>query len=254
MTVGLRLEGFTPYAAAHALQERLVEARAGGEIDDVLLMLEHPPTITVGRHRGSESSVLLPGEVPVVRVERGGDATYHGPGQLVSYPIVALLGDRRDLRAFLRGLESSVISALEPLGVQGTRDERNTGVWVPQLHGPARKICSIGIACRRWVTWHGLALNVDIELADFARIRPCGFGPGIMTRLVDEAPETPSLAVLVEPVARALVAGLDLSPLRWAGWPAMRSPNEELDLDAIVARVQSLGVPRPAPMGQLSTD
>ena len=127
-------------------------------------------------------NVLAPGEVPVIEVERGGDVTFHGPGQLVVYPVFALEGANRDLHAWLRRLEALVIDAMAEFGIQGKRDARNTGVWVG-----GRKICSIGIACRRWVTWHGLALNVSTDLAYLSRINPCGLDPSLYTTMQHEA-------------------------------------------------------------------
>lgn len=177
------LPGLTPYADAHALQRAWTEARAADRVDDLLLLLEHPPTITVGRAKGAASNVLAPAGVPVIDVERGGDVTWHGPGQLVAYPIVQLTGVRMDLHLHLRTLEDAVIALLDRHGLAPQRDARNTGVWLPEPDGPPRKVCSVGIACRRWVTWHGLALNVDIDLNDFTRIRPCGFEAAVMTSL-----------------------------------------------------------------------
>lgn len=212
--IALRLSGRTPYVAALALQEALVAARAEGSIDDVVVFLEHPETITVGRHRGAASSVLVPETVPVVEVSRGGDATWHAPGQLVAYPIVALEGDRRDLRAFLTHLEQAVVDMLVARGHAAQRDARNTGVWLPAEGGLPQKVCSIGIACRKWVTWHGLALNLDIDLGGFARIKPCGFGSEVMTRLVDHGdPASPD--ELVAPLAKAIARVLDLGKVAY---------------------------------------
>lgn len=201
----VHLTGFSDYARVHALQERLVEARRAGQIDDVLLTLQHPPTITLGRSRGSAAHVVAPGDAPVVQIERGGDVTWHAPGQLVGYPIVALGEGEQDLRAFLRALEDSVVVVLGGLGVVAGRDDRNTGVWVDCEDGARRKICSLGVACRGWVTWHGLALNVDNELADFARVQPCGFGAEVMTRLADHVRPCPTADALV-PALRAAIA------------------------------------------------
>jgi len=140
--------------------------------------------------------VLAPDSIPVFDVERGGDVTWHGPGQLVAYPIVRLTGKRQDLRLHLRSLEEAVIGLLGDWGLAGQRDDRNTGVWLPVDQGTPLKVCSIGIACRRWVTWHGLALNVTTDLTRFATIRPCGFDAGIMTRLADWLDPCPAHALL----------------------------------------------------------
>lgn len=208
------LEGLSDYAEVHALQQALLEERAAGAVDDVVLLLEHTETITVGRKRGAADNVLAPEGVPVVPVERGGDVTWHGPGQLVAYPIVRLEGRRADLHLHLRSLEEAVIALLAGLGLEARRDPRNTGVWLPASSGPPRKVCSVGIACRRWVTWHGLALNVRPEPDAFRRIRPCGFEPEVMTRLLEhlgrDCPTPESLApALAVHLAEQLEVGLD---------------------------------------------
>lgn len=194
-----------PYRAAWALQKELVAARLAGEAPDTLLLVEHEPVITVGR--GAKGSYLasgvwrvppqpgdsadacfvaLPGgaRAEVIDVERGGQATYHGPGQLVAYPIVHLREGRRDLHAFLRALEQAVIDTLAELGLAAGRKPGATGVWIDG----ERKICSIGVAASRWVTYHGLALNVDPDLSHFAAINPCGFDATVMTSLARELP------------------------------------------------------------------
>lgn len=213
MTRVIWLEGLAGYAAVHALQERLVaEVAAGGP--DVILLLEHAETITVGRGRGAAENVLVAGEVPVVSVERGGDVTWHGPGQLVAYPIVRLEGERRDLRGHLRRLEAAVIALLTPLGLAAAPDPRNAGVWLPVSGEPPRKVCSVGVAVRQWVTWHGLALNVSPSLEGFARIRPCGFGSEVMTRLQDHLDPCPTVPGLASPLAHRLAEALELA---WDG-------------------------------------
>jgi lipoyl(octanoyl) transferase len=202
------LTGLRPYAEVHALQEELVGRRLRGEIGDTVVIVEHAPVLTVGRGRGAEAGVVAAGDWPVVRVERGGETTWHGPGQLVAYPIVQLEGPRRDLHRHLRDLEDAVITVLAGLGLAGVRDPRNTGVWLAGADGARRKVCSVGIACRRWVTWHGLALNVDPDPRVWERIRPCGFEPEVMTRLADHLSPCPTVGELVEPVFAALRATL----------------------------------------------
>lgn len=192
MATFVQLAGLTDYAVAHALMEDLLAARIAGEVRDVVLLVEHPLVITVGRARGAADNVLDAGGVPVVPVSRGGDVTLHGPGQLVAWPILALPEGRRDLIAHMRALEQAVIDLLGQLGVEAGRDPRNTGVWVPMPEGPSRKVCAVGIACRRWVTWHGLALNLQIDPAAFARIHPCGFEPDTVTRLADHVRPCPT--------------------------------------------------------------
>jgi len=209
----LHLLGPVDYAQAHALMEHLVDLRAQSAAPDVLLLLEHTPVITVGRSRGAAEHVIDAGHVPVVEVSRGGDVTLHGPGQLVAYPIVALAEGRRDLIRHIRALEQAALDLLDDLGVPGLRDERNSGVWLPVDDGPPRKVGAVGIACRRWVTWHGLALNLHIDVAGFARIHPCGFAPDTVTRLADHLDPCPSPAELAGPfapyLARTLGVGLE---------------------------------------------
>jgi len=196
--------GELSYAEAYAEQQRLIDAVATGSEPDTALLLEHPHVITLGRNREAPANVLASGEVEVVQTERGGDVTYHGPGQLVAYPIVALREDERDLHEFMRRLEDAIIGTLQRAGLAAGRSAGNTGVWMSE-----RKLASIGIACRRWVTWHGLALNVSTDLGYFQRINPCGFEAGVMTSMQVELGErTPSMAQckdwLADELCRAL--------------------------------------------------
>jgi lipoate-protein ligase B len=177
--------GRTEYGAALDLQRQLVEARAEGRSGDVLVLTEHEPVITVGRGAGATS--IGPQPIPVVEIERGGEATWHGPGQLVAYPILLLPEGRRDLHRYLRDLEEVVLGVLGEFGVVGTRRDGLTGVWIGE-----RKVCSIGVAVRRWVTFHGLALNLHTDPAAFQGLRPCGLEPDVMTRLADHAELPPS--------------------------------------------------------------
>ena len=186
----IRRLGRTRYDDAHALQEAFVLARAESLVPDLLLLTEHEPVVTLGRG-SSPGSTQVPG-LPIVETERGGDATWHGPGQLVGYPILLLPESRRDLHAYLRDLEEVVIRALADFGVTGERVEGKTGVWAA-----GRKLCSIGVAVRRWVTWHGFALNVHADLSDFARFRPCGLDPALMANL-DEFADVPEGLAAVE--------------------------------------------------------
>ena len=189
MTAPLRVAwlGRLPYPEAHARMVALLEARIAGEVGDTLLLCEHEPVFTLGRARAAAGNVLDPGDVPVVSVERGGDVTYHGPGQLVGYPVVAL--PHHDLHAWLRGLEDVCIAVLGRWGVVGGRDARNTGVWVD-----GRKIAAIGVAVRRWVTWHGFALNVDPDLLLYRRINPCGMDSTLVTAMSEHVSPYPRLA------------------------------------------------------------
>ena len=173
--------GRRPYAEVWDLQRRLVDDRVAGRIGDTVIVCGHESVFTVGRRRGAMANVLDPGDASVFEVERGGDATWHGPGQVVVYPILLLEGKDRDLHAHLRRLETLMIQVCGAFGLVTGTDERNTGVWCR-----GRKLGSIGVACRRWVTWHGLALNVDPDLSWFARIQPCGMDAALMTSMAVE--------------------------------------------------------------------
>ena len=170
--------GTVAYADALALQDALVNARRNDQIGDTLLLLEHPHVFTLGR--GAEERFLInpPAEVPIHRVSRGGEVTYHGPGQLVAYPILKLEGRDRDVHRYLRALEQTIIGALDELGIEASLRDRLTGVWIG-----ARKIASIGVGIRRWVTFHGLAVNVDPALSYFDTIVPCGIEGCRMTSI-----------------------------------------------------------------------
>ena len=161
--------GYMDYLAALELQERLVESKQHEPSPDILLFVEHPHVYTLGRG-GKESNVLAPEEVSVIRTSRGGDVTYHGPGQLVVYPIIDLRSKlRKDVHRYVRNLELSAIQTLEDFGLEGTRRPPFTGIWIGD-----KKIAAIGVAVRRCITFHGLALNVNPDLSYFERIIPCG--------------------------------------------------------------------------------
>ena len=172
--------GFSRYAEARELQKQLGEQRLRGEIDDTLVITEHEAVITVGR--GTPKDELPITELEVIETERGGEATYHGPGQLVVYPILMLPEGRRDLHRYLRDLEEVVIRCLAEVDVVGERRAGLTGVWIG-----AQKVCSIGVTAKSWVTYHGFALNLRADLAAFASFNPCGLEPGVMTNLADHA-------------------------------------------------------------------
>jgi lipoyl(octanoyl) transferase len=198
--------GTAPYRDVWARQLALVEQRQVGLAPDTLIVVEHPHVFTLGRRRESKQNVLAPGDVEVLEIERGGDVTYHGPGQLVAYPIVLLEDGERDLHAFLRNLEEAVIRVCARAGVVADREPGKTGVWTTTELG-RKKLCSMGIACRKWVTFHGLALNVTTDLSYFARINPCGFEASVMTsldRLVPDVDATAVRAALVEELGAAL--------------------------------------------------
>src|SRR5579885_3804329 len=170
--------GPVEYTRAHELQQALVATRLRDETPDTLLLLEHPHVYTLGRGADERFILAMRPEAPVVRVSRGGQVTYHGPGQLVAYPILRLEGAARDVSRYLRDLEQVMIDALARFGIAAGRREKLTGVWV----GP-RKIGSIGVGIRRWVTYHGLALNVSTDLSYFDSIVPCGIAGCEMTSI-----------------------------------------------------------------------
>lgn len=181
----VRRLGLVPYAEALALQARLVEERRAGAIDDQLLLLEHPPVITLGaRTRGDRSHVLATepelreAGVGLVEAGRGGDVTYHGPGQLVGYPILDLRPDRCDVHRYVRDLEEVLIRVAAECGVTATRAAGLTGIWVGE-----DKLAAIGVRISRWITSHGFAFNVSPDLSHFRYIVPCGIADRGVTSL-----------------------------------------------------------------------
>jgi lipoate-protein ligase B len=167
--------GRRDFAETLTLQRDLCAARQRDEIPDTLILVEHPHVITLGRGTHKENLLNTEG-VPVYEIERGGDVTYHGPGQLVGYPVVLLRPGERDLHRYLRNLEEAIIRALSELGLPAGRRESWTGVWT----GDA-KLASIGVAVKKWVTLHGFALNVSTDLRMFGTINPCGLEANVMT-------------------------------------------------------------------------
>ncbi|MBK7716514.1 MAG: lipoyl(octanoyl) transferase LipB [Gemmatimonadetes bacterium] len=200
--------GRVPYAEAHALQRRLADHRIARALEhDLLLLLEHERTVTLGRGSRDSSLPLPVAElerrgVTVAEVERGGDVTWHGPGQLVGYPILDLTGHRQDLHWYLRAVEEALIVALRALDLTGVRRPGFTGVWVDD-----RKVASIGIHVRQWVTTHGFALNVSNDLADFGLIVPCGIPDVRMTTLAQELGGTRDAAALWTAATAAVTRG-----------------------------------------------
>ncbi len=169
------------YLAALQLQERIIALKQQESLVDILLFVEHPHVYTLGRG-GKEMNVLAAGDVPVHRTSRGGDVTYHGPGQLVVYPIVDLRSKlRKDVHRYVRNLEHSAILTLADFGITTTRRPPHTGIWIDD-----RKIAAIGIAVRRCIAYHGLALNVNTDLAYFQRIIPCGLAWAEVTSMQKE--------------------------------------------------------------------
>lgn len=178
--------GVLDYEEALERQRGLVTLRQRGACGDVIVVVEHPHVITLGRRREALANVVAAADVPVVEIERGGDVTYHGPGQVVVYPIVQLDESERDLHLFLRNLEEGIIKTVARYGIEAGREEGKTGVWFA-----GRKLASMGIACRKWVTFHGLALNVNTDLSYFQRINPCGFESSVMTSVSAELGNKP---------------------------------------------------------------
>lgn len=195
------------YQQVLRLQHRLVQQRADGQTPDVLLVGEHERVVTLGRGT-RELPPDLP--IPVQEVERGGEATWHGPGQLVVYPILRLKDLGLGVRQYLRGLEAALIQVLAVFGLEARREEGATGVWVGE-----QKIASLGVAVRRGVSYHGLALNVDPDLSDFQLIRPCGFAPDVMTSVAALVGAPPERAAVDQAVVQALVRELGLAPPIW---------------------------------------
>jgi lipoyl(octanoyl) transferase len=177
--------GRVGYLEAWELQRSLAAAVSQGAIPDTVLFLEHPPTITLGRRtEAGELHVPADADVAVVETDRGGRSTYHGPGQLVCYPILDLKRHGKDVKKFCRDLEEAIIRTLAPFGIAATRIDGLTGVWIPS---PPRKIASIGVHLSRWVSTHGYALNVDLDLAPFTEwITACGLDDASFTSLARE--------------------------------------------------------------------
>ena len=208
MTIEVRRLGTIDYQAALDLQAQLVERRKQGLIPDQLLLLEHPPVITLGVRTRSDRSHVLESEaalaakgVGLFETGRGGDVTYHGPGQLVGYPIVDLKPDRCDVHRYVRDLEEVLIRAVDAFGVRAGRIEGLTGIWVGD-----QKLAAIGVRISRWVTSHGFALNVNTDLSHFGLIVPCGItdkGVTSLERLLGHALPMDEVA---ETVARQFAA------------------------------------------------
>ncbi len=175
------------YVEALELQRSLARDRISGAIpQDLLLLVEHPPVVTLGRsskqkHLVASPEFLQSKGVELFEVERGGDVTFHGPGQLVGYPIIDLKRHKQDLHWYLRKIEEALINSLDDYGIPGERNTAYTGVWTR-----GRKIASIGVHARDWVTWHGFALNVTTDLSYFDLIVPCGIDGVVMTSIARE--------------------------------------------------------------------
>jgi lipoyl(octanoyl) transferase len=214
--------GETPYVEAWELQRSLAAAVSQGAVPDTVVLLEHPPVVTLGRRTGEEELHVPAGAaVEVVETDRGGKSTYHAPGQLVCYPILDLNRHGRDVKRYCRDLEEAVIRTLAAHGVTGTRIEGLTGVW---LEAPPRKIASIGVHVSRWVTTHGYALNVDLDAAPFTDwITACGLEDAAFTTMTRELGRRLTVDEVRPAAAGALeeVFGLALEELPADGRPGL---------------------------------
>lgn len=211
--------GTKEYGQVWELQQQLVTARAADTVQDTLILVEHEPVITLGRKTTAEN--FKPQDIPVFKVERGGDATFHGPGQLVGYPIIKLV--EPDVHKLLRQLEEVLIRTVSDFGVTGNRKEGHTGVW-----SGGKKLASIGVAVTNWVTFHGFALNVNTDLSYFHLIKPCGLDPDTMTSMKSLAAREFSMQAVKERVVANFsgvfgvrleprsLADMEISPDNWA--------------------------------------
>jgi len=206
----VRRLGVVPYAEALELQRTLVEARRADRIPDTLLLLQHPHVLTLGVKKEGREHIVAPADqlrmlsVEVVETGRGGDVTYHGPGQLVGYPILDLNPDRRDVHRYVRDIEEVMIRVCADDGVAAGRIEGLTGTWVG-----ARKIGAVGVRISRWITSHGFAFNVTTDLAYFGLIVPCGIADKGVTTLAECIGREPSMDEVTDRVARHFCAAFD---------------------------------------------
>jgi lipoyl(octanoyl) transferase len=205
--------GLVPYEGALALQRESVAELHTGAGEEALFLLEHPHVVTRGRN-SSQSSLLASAEllssrgVALVETDRGGDITYHGPGQLVGYPVLRLEPGRRDIRRYVNDVEEVLLRALAEFSIVGRRDRVHRGVWIGQ-----RKIASVGIRISRWVTSHGFALNVNTDLSYFALIVPCGIENCRMTSMATELGHTVCMQAVKDAVARQFPGVFGRDPL-----------------------------------------
>jgi lipoyl(octanoyl) transferase len=214
--------GLVEYREALELQRAVAARVAAGSLPDTVLLLEHPPTITLGRRsEPGELHVPADAEVAIVEVDRGGKSTYHAPGQLVCYPILDLARHGQDVRRYCRDLEEALIRTVGAFGVEATRIEGLTGVW---LESPPRKIASIGIHLSKWISTHGYALNVDLDPAPFTEwITACGLDGAMFTSLARELGRPVTVAEVVPAAALAFaeVFDVELEPLAAAELPRL---------------------------------
>jgi len=236
--------GLMAYGEALDLQRSLATARIAGQVeDDVLLLVEHPPVVTLGRgtkpgHLVASAAQLQARGVELFEVERGGDVTFHGPGQLVGYPVIDLKEHRQDLHWYLRRVEEAIIQALATCGLPCVRNPGFTGVWTQGVAAEGesrlRKVASIGVHARDWVTWHGFALNVTTDLSHFDLIVPCGISDVTMTtverELSDSFPGSDAVArAVTEAFGRVFDRPIEHRPRSWLE-QALSAPAPSADL------------------------
>lgn len=204
--------GTVDYGEAHELQRQLQEKRIAGEVEDTVLLLEHPPVLTLGRSAKTENVVaskdfLASQGIAVHEVGRGGDVTYHGPGQLVAYPIIDLKPNRKDVRKYVWSLEEAMVRTCADFGVRASRISGLNGTWIAD-----QKVGAVGVRISRWVTMHGLALNANSNLSHFELIVPCGIDDKTVTSLSRELDRVVTVDDVTEPLATHFAALYDETP------------------------------------------
>lgn len=205
----IRQLGRQPYAPVFEAMKRFTEQRTSDTVDEFWLV-EHDPVFTQGQ-AGKAEHVLMPGDIPVVQVDRGGQVTYHGPGQIVGYPMLDIRRKGLGVRDLVSAIESSVVDTLATYGIDAFAKADAPGVYVQRDGGDSAKVASLGIRIRRGCSYHGLALNVDMDLSPFRRINPCGYQGLEMTRMSDLAAPSPTMAEVEPVLIRQLVSHLGYS-------------------------------------------
>ncbi len=232
------------YREAWARQKGLLERRAAGEIDDRILLLEHDPVLTLGRQSDERHVLAGPRElrrrgIEVIRVERGGEVTYHGPGQLVAYPIIRLADRGILVRPLVAALEAAMIETCAHLGVSAIRRDGHPGCWIegdPGRGRPHRKIGALGLRIERGVSYHGIALNIDVDLRDFDLIDPCGMPGLVSTSIAEELGRTaePPTTAAVERAGRYFAAAFAQAIAGPLGWATDDPPRTAADVPSIL--------------------
>ncbi len=213
--------GLSDYASTWDLQKRLFDLRLKNRIEDTLILCEHPHTYTVGKngvdnvgkHLLMNKEELQKNNISVFEIDRGGDITYHGPGQIVGYPILDLNRHYKDMHRYLRDIEEIVILALAEFGIEGKRIDKITGVWVDTTGGP-EKICAIGVKVSRWITMHGFALNVNSNLDFFSNIIPCGITDKGVTSMEKRLGKSVNIDTVGDAIIKGFQSVFQLQPQR----------------------------------------